>query len=62
MLNLSLSVARKRKLGDAAWGWSRATSASDITATVAATLSLWALTSSEVAAKPKVRTGRALFA
>jgi hypothetical protein len=42
--------------------WSRASSESDITAVVAATLALWALTPSEVAEKPRVRSGRAAFA
>ena len=39
----------------------RATSTDDISALVAASLAHWALTSSEVAAKPKPRTGRTTF-
>jgi hypothetical protein len=56
-LSVALSAARKRKVGDG-WAWNRATSSDDITALVAATLALWALESSEVAAKPKQRGGR----
>jgi hypothetical protein len=59
-LSVALSAARKRRVGDG-WAWNRATSADDITGLVAATLALWALESSEVAAKPKVRTGHAVF-
>jgi phage terminase large subunit-like protein len=61
MLNVALSVARKRPIGDSGWGWSRKDSESDITAVTAATLALWGLTSSEVAEKPRSRTGRAVF-
>lgn len=57
---VALAAARKRKVGDG-WAWSRATSESDITALVAGTLAVWALESSEVTAKPKVRSGRAVF-
>lgn len=57
-LNVALAVARKRRIGD---GWSRNDSESDITALVGATLALWRLTSSEVAAKPRKRSGRATF-
>jgi hypothetical protein len=46
-LNLALSVARKRSLGDA-WAWNRKTAASDITPIVAATLALWGAQSSSV--------------
>ena len=53
---VALAAARKRKVGDG-WAWSRATSESDITSLVAATLAVWALESSEVTAKPKVRSG-----
>jgi phage terminase large subunit-like protein len=60
-LNTALSVARSRPIGDTGWYWSRKTSVSDITPLVAATLALWGLTSSEVAAHPPVRTGRAVF-
>jgi phage terminase large subunit-like protein len=61
LLNVALSLARKRTIGDQGWGWSRKDSESDITPLVTATLALWGLTSSEVAEKPKVRTGRAVF-
>ena len=57
----ALSAARRRKLGDGAWAWSRATSGDDISSLVAASLSLWALRSSEIAPKPRIRTGRAMF-
>ncbi len=60
LLNLALSVARKRAIGDSAWGWSRKDSGSDITPLVAATLALWALSSSEIKVK-KRRTGKATF-
>lgn len=46
-LNLALSVARKRSLGDA-WAWNRKNAASDITPIVAATLALWGAQSSAV--------------
>lgn len=46
-LNLALSVARKRPLGDA-WAWNRKSAASDITPLVAATLALWGAQSSTV--------------
>jgi hypothetical protein len=39
-LNVALSVARKRTLGDA-WAWNRKNAASDITPLVACTLALW---------------------
>ncbi|MCH9728624.1 MAG: hypothetical protein K0U84_02890, partial [Actinomycetia bacterium] len=52
-LNVALSVARKRRIGDGGFGWSRQDSESDITALVAATLALWGLTSSEITAKPR---------
>lgn len=61
LLNLALAAARKRKIGDSGFGWSRKDSESDITAVTAATLALWGLTSSEVAEKPKARTGKACF-
>lgn len=60
-LNVALSVARKRRIGDGGFGWSRKDSESDITALVGATLALWGLTSSEVAPKPRKRSGRATF-
>lgn len=46
-LNVALSVARKRPLGDA-WAWNRKSAASDITPLVAATLALWGAQSSTV--------------
>jgi hypothetical protein len=46
-LNLALSVARKRSLGDA-WAWNRKNAASDITPIVAVTLALWGAQSSTV--------------
>jgi hypothetical protein len=46
-LNVALSVARKRPLGDA-WAWNRKNAASDITPLVAATLALWGAQSSTV--------------
>lgn len=61
LLNLALAAARKRKIGDSGFGWSRKDSESDITAVTAATLALWGLTSSEVAEKPRIRTGKACF-
>lgn len=60
-LNVALSVARKRPIGDGGWGWSRKDSDSDITALVGATLALWGLTSSEIAEQPKVKSGKACF-
>lgn len=51
-LNVSLSSARKRSLGDA-WAWNRKNAASDITPVVAATLALWGAQSDSVA-QPKV--------
>ena len=61
ILNSALAVARKRQIGDSGFGWSRKDSESDITAVTAATLALWGLTSSEVAEKPKLRSGKACF-
>jgi phage terminase large subunit-like protein len=61
LLNLALAAARKRKIGDSGFGWSRKDSESDITAVTAATLALWGLTSSEIAEKPRARTGKACF-
>lgn len=46
-MNLALSVARKRPIGDA-WGWNRRTATSDITPLVAATLALWGTQSATV--------------
>lgn len=46
-LNVALSVARKRSLGDA-WAWNRKNAASDITPLVACTLALWGAQSSTV--------------
>lgn len=61
LLNSALGAARKRKIGDSGFGWSRKDSESDITPVTAATLALWGLTSGEVADKPRVRTGKACF-
>lgn len=61
LLNVALGAARKRKIGDSGFGWSRKDSESDITPVTAATLALWGLTSSEIAEKPKVKTGKACF-
>jgi len=61
ILNSALAVARKRQIGDSGFGWSRKDSESDITAVTAATLALWGLTSSEIAEKPRARTGKACF-
>ena len=61
LLNSALSVARKRRIGDSGFGWSRKDSESDITPVTAATLALWGLTSSEVAEKPKIRSQKACF-
>jgi phage terminase large subunit-like protein len=61
LLNVALSVARRRTIGDTGWGWSRKDSESDITPVTAATLALWGLTSSEVAERPRVRSGHAVF-
>jgi len=61
LLNSALGAARKRKIGDSGFGWSRKDSESDITAVTAATLALWGLTSSEIAEKPRARTGKACF-
>ena len=60
-LSVALAAARKRRIGDGAWAWSRATSTDDISSLVAASLSLWGLVSSEIAPKPEQRTGRATF-
>lgn len=46
-LNLALSVARRRPLGDA-WAWNRKNATSDITPLVACTLALWGAQSSTV--------------
>jgi hypothetical protein len=60
-LNVALSVARKRRIGDGGFGWSRRDSESDIGPLVASTLALWGLTSSEVEPRPRRRSGRATF-
>jgi phage terminase large subunit-like protein len=60
-LNVALSVARRRQIGDGGWGWSRRDSDADITPIVASTLALWGLTTSEVDTQPRVRTGKAAF-
>lgn len=61
LLNSALGSARKRRIGDSGFGWSRKDSASDITAVTAATLALWGLESSEVSERPRVRSGKACF-
>lgn len=62
-LNMAMSAARKRKIGmEGGWGWNRVSPDTDITPVVGGTLALWGLTSSEVADKPKKRTGTACFA
>jgi len=61
VLNAALGAARKRLIGDGGWGWSRKDSESDITALASATLALWGLRSDEVAAPPRVRSGKACF-
>lgn len=54
-MNVALSAARKRPLGDA-WAWSRKSSASDITPIVAATLALWGAQTGKVGRR-RVRAG-----
>jgi phage terminase large subunit-like protein len=54
-LNVALSVARRRSLGDA-WAWNRKNAASDITPLVACTLALWGAQSSTVKKPQKRRT------
>lgn len=49
-----------RAMADGTVVWTSPTSFDDVTALVAATLALWASESLEVAAKPKVRSGRAV--
>ena len=61
VLNVALSVARKRPIGDGGFGWSRKDSESDITPLVASTLALWGLTSGEIVMPPRPRTGKACF-
>lgn len=61
VLNVALSLARKRAIGDGGWGWSRKDSDSDITPVVGATLALWGLESSEVESLPQRRSGKACF-
>ncbi|MCW2785236.1 MAG: hypothetical protein JWP74_1753 [Marmoricola sp.] len=54
-VNVSLSTARQRPLGDA-WAWNRKTATSDITPIVACTLALWGAQNSSVK-KPTRKTG-----
>jgi hypothetical protein len=54
-LNVALSVARKRAVGDG-WAWNRKSASSDITPLVACTLALWGAQSSTVN-PPKRRSG-----
>jgi len=60
-LNSALALARRRRIGDGGWAWSRKDSDVDITPLTTATLALFGLTSSEVAEKPRKRSGRATF-
>jgi hypothetical protein len=46
-MNVALSVARKRAVGDA-WAWNRKSATSDITPLVAGTLALWGAQSTSV--------------
>lgn len=55
-VNVALSVARKRPLGDA-WAWNRKDTDSDITPLVSVTLALWGAQSSTVK-RPGRRKGR----
>lgn len=55
ILNYSLSLARKRRLGDA-WAWNRVNSAADITPVVSCTLALWGAQSSRVKRKKRTDT------
>jgi hypothetical protein len=54
-VNVALSVARQRPLGDA-WAWNRKNAVSDITPIVACTLALWGAQNSNV--KKPTRRGR----
>ncbi len=54
-------MARERRIVDGVFVWSRQDPESDITPLTGATLALWGLTSSEVAAKPRKRFGKATF-
>ena len=56
-LNVALSVARKRSLGDA-WAWNRKNATSDITPLVACTLALWGAQSSTVKRPQRRSEGR----
>lgn len=60
-LKVALNVARERRIVDGVFVWSRQDPESDITPLTGATLALWGLTSSEVAAKPRKRFGKATF-
>jgi phage terminase large subunit-like protein len=60
-LNSALALARRRRIGDGGWAWSRKDSDVDITPLTTATLALFGLTSSEVAERPRKRSGRATF-
>jgi phage terminase large subunit-like protein len=54
-VNVALSVARKRPLGDA-WAWNRKSAESDITPLVACTLALWGAQTSSVKRPTRKRT------
>jgi hypothetical protein len=56
-VNVALSVARKRALGDA-WAWNRKSAASDITPVVAGTLALWGAHAQPSAVKRPTPTRR----
>lgn len=56
-LNLALSVARKRGVGDA-WAWNRKNATSDITPLVACTLALWGAQSSSVKKPTRSRSSQ----
>lgn len=55
-VNVALSVARQRPLGEA-WAWNRKTSTSDITPVVALTLALWGAQNSNVKKPTRKKTG-----
>lgn len=61
-LALSLSMARKRRIGsEGLWGWGRAVSSADISPTVAMTLALWAAMSTTAKKQKRQRSGKGVF-
>lgn len=54
-VNVALSVARKRPIGDG-WGWNRKTATSDITPIVAETLALWGAQKLDIKRPTRKRT------